>query len=413
MSVQRSLIAPTVHPRLEEALRQKLQRRAVTVGSLGELEPLAVRLGLIQNTLKPRLKAPQLVVFAGDHGLVVDGLVQRGESTMAQVLHLLDGRLPMAVFSFIQGMGLTVVDAGLAEPMNPHPSLLQRKIGFGTRSARVAAAMSVDQAHAAIRAGMEIADTLPGNALACAGIGVGSHESATLVLSRLADLPLEELLRSGGLGQPGDLPTSLPLLQAVQSRHQNVTDPVEVLAAFGGFEIAMMVGAMLVAASKRHLIMVDGLPACAALLVAARIAAPVTDYVVFCRSHGHRGLDHALALFRASALLELGMESTDGTGATLAWPLVHSAAALLSQVSEGDDAGPSRPNSIFGGGPASTGSGSLRGEPALPVSVPAMPPGMESAGERPAPTETQPLSTLGDDIDTPIEPQDSGHGTRA
>lgn len=398
MSVQRSLIAPTVHPRLEEALRLKLQRRAVTVGSLGELEPLAVRLGLIQNTLKPRLKSPQLMVFAGDHGLVVDGLVQRGESTIAQVLHLLDGQLPMAVFSFIQGMGLTVVDAGLAEPMNPHPSLLQRKIGFGTRSARVAAAMSIDQAHAAIRAGMEIADALPGNAIACAGIGVGSHESASLVLSRLTDLPLEDLLRSGPFGGPGDLPPSLGVLQAAQSRHQAVTDPVEVLAAFGGFEIAMMTGAMLVAASKRHLIMVDGLPACAALLVAARIAAPVTDYVVFCRSHGHRGLDHALGLFRASALLELGMESTDGTGATLAWPLVHSAAALLSQVAEGEDAGPSQPGSGYGSELTSTGSGSLRDEPgtATPLAAP------------PA-AEAQPLPTL----DREIEAQDSGHGTRA
>ncbi len=84
-----------------------------------------------------------------------------------------------------------------------------------------------------------------------------------------------------------------------------------------------MVGVMLMAASKRHLLMVDGLPACAALMLAARIAPPVTDYCVFCRSHGHLGLDQALNLFRASALLELGLDSMDGTGAALAWPLVQ------------------------------------------------------------------------------------------
>ncbi|HEU4459193.1 MAG TPA: nicotinate-nucleotide--dimethylbenzimidazole phosphoribosyltransferase [Methylibium sp.] len=339
MAVQRSLIAPTNHPRLEEALRQKLHRRAETAGSLGELEPLAVRLGLIQNTLKPRLKSPQLLVFAGDHGIVVEGLTPPGDSTVTQVLHLLQGRLPMAVFSFIQGMGLTIVDAGLAEPMNPHPSLLQRKIGFGTRNAKVTSAMSVDQAHAAIRAGMEIGDTLSGNALACAAIGIGSQESAALVISRLADVPVRDLGVSGPDITPEAERKLLEVLEAALARHRDVTDPVEVLAAFGGFEIAMLVGAMLVAASKRHLIMVDGLPACAALLVAARIAAPVTDYVVFCRSHSHQGLDHALALFRASALLELGMESTDGTGATLAWPLIHSAAALLTEVAEGDEPG--------------------------------------------------------------------------
>jgi nicotinate-nucleotide--dimethylbenzimidazole phosphoribosyltransferase len=138
----------------------------------------------------------------------------------------------------------------------------------------------------------------------------------------------------------------LVITQAVQGRHRDVTDPVEVLAAFGGFEIAMMVGVMLVAASRRHLIMVDGLPACAALMVAARIAAPVTDYCVFCRSHGHNGLDYAMNLFHTSALLELGLESSDGTGATLAWPLVRAAAALLTEVAEGEDPGPSRPGNI-------------------------------------------------------------------
>jgi nicotinate-nucleotide--dimethylbenzimidazole phosphoribosyltransferase len=98
----------------------------------------------------------------------------------------------------------------------------------------------------------------------------------------------------------------------------------------------MMVGVMLVAASKRQLLMVDGMSALAALLVASRIAPPVTDYCVFCRSRVHQGLDRALALFRATALLELALDCADGTGAVLAWPLVRSAAALLG---EADDEG--------------------------------------------------------------------------
>jgi nicotinate-nucleotide--dimethylbenzimidazole phosphoribosyltransferase len=98
---------------------------------------------------------------------------------------------------------------------------------------------------------------------------------------------------------------------------------------------------------NRVLLMVDGMPACAALMLAARIAQPVTDYSLFCRSHSHLGLDQALNLFRASALLELGMESTDGTGATLAWPMVKSAAALLTDVAEGEDPGPSQPDSFW------------------------------------------------------------------
>ncbi len=347
MSVTRSLISATSNPLLEQALRQKLARRAETTGSLGELEALAVRLGLIQNTLKPRFRTPQIVVFAADHGLAVEGLGRTGTPSTALVAHqLLTSQLPLAVFARIQGLELSVVDCGIAESVNPHARLLARKIAHGTRNARVTAAMSVEQAHAAIRAGMEIADSLVGNAVACAGIGVGSLESAALVLSRLSGANLSDLLIAGPDMEESMLGHLLAVLQTAQARHKDAMDPVEVLAAFGGFEMAMMVGVMLVAGSKRHLIVVDGMPACAALMVAARIAPAVTDYCIYCRSHSHEGLDQALALFHASALLELGMESTDGTGATLAWPLVRSAAALLTEVAEGEDAGPTHPGAI-------------------------------------------------------------------
>ncbi len=347
MSVNRSLITPTSNPLMEQALRKKLQRRAETTGGLGELEPLAVRLGLIQNTLKPRFRTPQIAIFAADHGLAVDGMATSGRQSTAQLAHqVLTSQLPVAVFARIQGLELSVVDCGVAESVAPHARLLARKIAHGTRNSRVTAAMSIDQAHAAIRAGMEIADSLAGNAVACAGIGVGSHQSAALVLSRLSGARLSDLLISGPDMEERELAHLMSILQAAQARHKDVIDPVEVLAAFGGFEMAMMVGVMLVAGSKRHLVVVDGMPACAALLVAARIAPAVTDYCVYARSHSHQGLDQALALFHASALLELGMESTDGTGATLAWPLVRSAAALLSEVAEGEDAGPTHPGGM-------------------------------------------------------------------
>jgi nicotinate-nucleotide--dimethylbenzimidazole phosphoribosyltransferase len=336
MSVHRSLITPTSNPLLEQALRDKLQRRAGTAGTLGELEPLAIRLGLIQNTLKPRFRAPQLLMFAADHGLAVDGVGTKQQQSTARLVNgLLTSQLPVAVFARIQGLELTVVDCGIAEPMVPHPRLLARKIAHGTRNARVTAAMSLEQ----------------GNAVACAGIGVGSHESAALVLARLTQTPVRDLVIAGPGQSQRNLAHMLTLMQAAQGRHRDVSDPVEVLATFGGFEVAMMVGVMLVAGSKRQLVMADGMPACAALMVAAQIAPAVTDYCVFCRSHGHHGLDQALSLFQASALLELGMESADGTGATLAYPLVRSAAALLTEVADGEDPGPSRPGEI---GPETT-----------------------------------------------------------
>ncbi|MEP7056244.1 MAG: nicotinate-nucleotide--dimethylbenzimidazole phosphoribosyltransferase [Caldimonas sp.] len=346
MPFQRPLIAPIANPLLEQALRQKLKRRSETTGSLGELEPLAVRLGLIQNTLKPAFHLPQLVLFAGDHGLAVNGIGTSQRSTSELVEAVLTLRMPVSVFARIQGLQLSIVDSGVAETLRPHARLLARKIAHGTRSARSGAAMSHDQVSAAVRAGMEFARSLAGNAVACAGIGVGSHESATLVLARLSGIDLGSLLGIGGLAT--DLPTErlLAMLHGSQSRHKDVTEPLAVMAAFGGFEMAMMVGLMLVAASERHLIVVDGMAACAALLVASRLAPAVTDYCVHCRSHGHKGLDAALALFNASALLELGIESTDGTGAALAWPMVRSAAALLTEVADGEEPGPTLPGTL-------------------------------------------------------------------
>ena len=115
MSADRSLIAPTSKPLLESALKEKLQRRAEATGSLGELEPLAIRLGLMQNTLKPRFRDPQLVIFAADHGLAVDGLsVPQRKQTHEQVSQLLTGQLPVSVFARIQGLELSVVDCGVA-----------------------------------------------------------------------------------------------------------------------------------------------------------------------------------------------------------------------------------------------------------------------------------------------------------
>ncbi|MEL4179489.1 nicotinate-nucleotide--dimethylbenzimidazole phosphoribosyltransferase [Roseateles sp. PN1] len=353
MPIQQSLISPTANPELERALRERVEQHGSIAGGLGELEPLAVRLGLVQNNLSPRFRDPVLAIFAADHGLVVNGVgSQWGRSTREQAQMALGNRLPLAVLARLQGLQLNLIDCGIAEIMAPHPRLVSRKIAHGTRNCKAGPAMSLEQAHAGVRVGMEIADKLPGNALACAGMGQGSAESAALVLSRLMECPVQNFVISGPDMRQDELTHLLGVLHAAQARHRDVSDPMEVLAAFGGFEIAVMVGVMLVAASKRSLIIVDGMTACAALKLAARIAPPVTDYAVFCRSHTHRGLDEALALFHASALLELGMESADGTGAALAWPMIRSAAALLTDLHEAhtpgfEPSGPGLPPTLF------------------------------------------------------------------
>lgn len=330
MPDHRSLIAPIADAALEQAVRQRLARRKAYSGSLGDLEPLALRLGLIRHRPDPDLKDPQLLVFAGDHGLAVDGIVVPAPpSSVDQARAVLDGRAPLLALARAQGVALRVVDAGLAEPL-AHPLLLSRKIAHGTRNARLGPAMTLAQAQAAIRAGMEIADTLPGNVLACASLGIASEESAALLLSRLTGRPLEDFTLDPAL-PPARRQHLQMVLQAAGDRHRAVQDPVELLAALGGFELAMMTGALLVGAGRRHVLVIDGLGACAALEVATRIAPAVRDYAVFARSHARHGLDAALAHFQEGPLLELGLDSVDGTGAVLSWPLLHAAAALLPE----------------------------------------------------------------------------------
>ena len=334
------LIATTASPLLQQALLAELLRHEHAPGGMGELESVAVRLGLLQHSLKPRFRDPQLVVFAADHGLAVDGIhAGPGRQTDDLASQILSNQHPISAMARLHGLSLSLVDCGVASKLPPHDRLIQRKIAHGTRNARVGHAMSLEQAHAAIRAGMEIGDNLRGNLVACAGLGVGSHESAALVLARLTDTPVRELVASGPRMNPELLAHLMTVVHGAQNRHRDVSDAVEVLAAFGGFETAVMVGTMLVAASKRHLVIVDGIAACAALLVAARIAESVIDYCVFSRSQTHHGLDRALSLFGANALLNLNLDAIDGTGACLAWPLIRSAAALLTDLDDSDEGG--------------------------------------------------------------------------
>ena len=186
------------------------------------------------------------------------------------------------------------------------------------------------RSQAAIRAGIEIGESLDGNAVACAGIGVGSGQSAALVLSALSKVPVWEFVDAAPSMPEGLLDHTVLVLESARQRHIELTDPIELLAALGGFEVAMMMGLMLSAAARRFVIIPDGLPACAALMAASAVAPAVVDYCVHTRSNHLRGLDRALSLFEASVGAEVGMDAMDGTGATLTWPLVSTAASLLA-----------------------------------------------------------------------------------
>jgi nicotinate-nucleotide--dimethylbenzimidazole phosphoribosyltransferase len=342
-------VASTVQPDLEAAVRTRLIDLRIAQhahpGPFEPLEMLALRLALIQQHPRPRLRQPQLVIFAGDHGLAVEVADAVPCDTESIVGDLLDSRLPLPVLAHLQGVTTHVVDCGLANTVETRPGMLARKIAHGTRNCRFAQAMTQQQVQAAMRAGRDIVDALPGNVLACAGLGMGSHAVSALLLSQLTGLALDDIILPRGADPTNSLREQhlnlLRQIQRSQNRHAALDNPLEALAAFGGFETAMMVGAMIAAASRRHLLIIEGLNACAALAVAERIAGPVGEYAMVAsrlptqasgpgdRPGGH---EVALSILQAQALPEMHLQGIDGTGIPLSWPWVQAAASLLSDV---------------------------------------------------------------------------------
>ena len=344
------------------ALAQQLQHtidfKTKPQGALGQLEALALQLGCIQQSQKITFNAPQMLVFAGDHGITAEGVsAYPAAVTQQMVANMLSGGAAVNVFARQHGFAVTVVDAGVAGDLQPNPptqasgpsdaqpqpqpqpQFLHRKIAPGTQNACITTAMSAAQATAAVQAGIYVVRNLPGNVLALGEMGIGNTSSAALIFALLAKLPVADVAGRGTGLDDAQMRTKLAALRKAQALHANATEPMDVLAAVGGCEIAMMVGAMLQAASQRRVLLVDGFIASAAALVACNLSRSAQDYMVFCHvgaEHGHAAL---LAHLKAAPLLGLGLRLGEGTGALLAWPLLQSAALFLAEMASFEAAG--------------------------------------------------------------------------
>lgn len=340
-------IAATTDTLLEHSVMQRLVPEGVPEHALGRMEALVLQLARIQNNRGQPFDqivfdAPQLVVFAADHGVADEGMSDLAQSmTCEHVLQLLLGAAPVNALAQMHGVELTVVDAGVASHIElPDDAvrkapLLRRKIGYGTRNLMMGPAMSQEQAVSALHAGMDVVRHLPGNVIALGDVGVANNVSASLLLSRLCGVPLSDAcatddFQAAGL-EDAQQPRRLEKLSAAATRHRKALGPLDALAALGGFEIAMMVGAMLQAASERRVVLVDGYVAGAAALVARSLMPAVADYLVFAHRSAEGGHRLMLIHLQAQPLLDMGMRMGQGTGALLAWPLLLAAQGLLER----------------------------------------------------------------------------------
>ncbi|OYT99591.1 MAG: nicotinate-nucleotide--dimethylbenzimidazole phosphoribosyltransferase [Burkholderiales bacterium PBB1] len=329
---------------LRVRLQGRLDQKTKPLGSLGRIEALALQIGLILCTEQPVLKQPQMVVFAGDHGLAAQGVsAYPSDVTWQMVENFLAGGAAISVLARQHGLSLTVVDAGVRHDFAPRAGLLDRKIAPGTADALAGPAMSETQCAQAMRLGREVVRELPGNSVLLGEMGIGNSSSAALLLGRLTGEPIEHCIGRGtGLDDRG-LAHKCAVLTRVLARHHGVEAPLEALAAFGGFEIAMLVGAVLQAVEERRLVVIDGFITGAAVLVAQRCAQAhghsIVEGCVF--SHRSDEAGHALMLRALGAvpMLDLGLRLGEGSGAALAWPLIDSAARLLSEMASFESAG--------------------------------------------------------------------------
>lgn len=331
-------------PDFETALQATLDNKTKPVGALGRIETLAAQVARVQGTLRPRMETCQLTIFAADHGLAAEGVSAYPQAVTRQMLqNFLAGGAAANVLARTLGVDLRVVDAGVAGPPVTAPGLLDRRMGPGTASALSGPAMTPDTCARALAAGRALGADGDRDAVALGEMGIGNTAAAALVAHKLTGLPLDRLVGRGtGLDDAG-LARKQAILERAAARTPARLGPEAALAEVGGFEIAMMTGAMLGAAAARRLVLVDGFIAGAAALAAVAIAPQAQEALVFAHRSAERGHAAVLDALQADPLLDLGLRLGEGTGALLAWPLVRSAAAILNDMASFDSAGVSGP----------------------------------------------------------------------
>jgi nicotinate-nucleotide--dimethylbenzimidazole phosphoribosyltransferase len=325
-------------------LQHVIDTKTKPPGSLGRLESLGLQIGLIQRTLKPSIERPAIIVFAGDHGIAAEGVSPfPQEVTVQMVANFIAGGAAINALSKAAGMTLEVVDAGVANASPPAAGFVDAAIRRGgTRNFAHEPAMTRDEVLQAIERGaarVRFHAALGTNVIGFGEMGIANTSAAACLMSRICNVEIDACVGRGtGLDDAG-LKHKRDVLAAALEKHAASVDPLETLATFGGFEIAMIVGAFLAAAEARMTILVDGFIVTSALLVAHALNPAVLDYCVFAHASDETGHRRMLEHFNAAPLLQLGLRLGEGTGAALALPLLRAAVAFINEMASFESAG--------------------------------------------------------------------------
>jgi nicotinate-nucleotide--dimethylbenzimidazole phosphoribosyltransferase len=346
-----SLLTETIAaitPASAEAMAAAEERQAMLTkprGSLGPLEGLGTRLCGMYGQCPPPLPEPvAIAVFAGDHGVYAQGVSPWPQEVTTQMVgNFLAGGAVINAFGRQVGAEVVVVDVGCAGDVPQGPGLMARKVAAGTADMTRGPAMSPAQVQAAIEVGIDVARDLvaQGNRLLVVGdMGIANTTASAALISIFTGTHVADVTGRGTGIDDAMLAHKVSVIEtAIRINRSSADNPLEALAGVGGFEHAAMVGYLLAAAALRTPVILDGVIACSAALVARATAPSAADYWVA----GHRSVEPgatvALSHLDLAPLVDLQMRLGEGSGAALAVPLVQAAARILSEVATFDSAG--------------------------------------------------------------------------
>jgi nicotinate-nucleotide--dimethylbenzimidazole phosphoribosyltransferase len=319
-----SEIHPIADAALEARIRVRLDSLTKPPGSLGRLEELALQLGLIQSSDMPRIGRKAMIVFCADHGVVEEGVSPYpSEVTRQMVANFRSGGAAINVLCRHGGIEPVIVDMGVGSP---------------TRNFAREPAMTRAQAEQALHTGFSYA--VRAEILGAGEMGIGNTTSAAAIFSAFSGIdPQEAAGRGTGLDDAG-VARKVEVIRRALALHKPQHDnPIEVLASLGGFEIAAITGLILGAASRRHLVMLDGFITGAAAIIARAIVPASLDYVVFSHCSAERGHNKMLEFLNARPLLNLEMRLGEGSGAALGIGLLETAVNLYHEMATFQSAG--------------------------------------------------------------------------
>ncbi|MCU7836837.1 MAG: nicotinate-nucleotide--dimethylbenzimidazole phosphoribosyltransferase [gamma proteobacterium symbiont of Taylorina sp.] len=329
----------------EKDIQQIIDQKTKPPGALGQLENLAKQLALVLvlGNNKIIINHPTMLIFAGDHGIAEEDVsIAPPAVTQQMVLNFLNGGAAINCFCESNKMAIEVIDAGILLPVHD-VRLIVQSLGTGTKNFSKQPAMEKTAVEKGLKLGADVVNKHVASACNVIGfgeMGIANSSSAAAIMAAVLKLPVADCVGRGTGIDDTKLEKKIKLIeQATQLHKKNLNSPLNILASVGGFEIVQMVGAMLAAAEKKCILLIDGFIATSAALLACQINQNTRDYMVFCHQSNEQGHQFMLEHLQAKPLLSLELRLGEGTGAALALPLLRAAAAFYNNMASFESAG--------------------------------------------------------------------------